>query len=97
MSGGALDYAYVRIEELAFEIRRRATDPLHRALAEHLQLVAKAAQDLEWVWSGDSSSGKEMPAIMAVISPKAQLDSALGEAEDAIDNLRKAIKRAEEV
>lgn len=60
MSGGSLDCEFGRIEDLADTIERRARKPLHRAFAAHLRKVAKAAHDLEWVWSGDSSDGKKM-------------------------------------
>lgn len=55
MSGGAYNYAYQRIADLALEIRARAgRDPKRLTFARLLDAVAKAARDIEWVDSGDT-------------------------------------------
>jgi hypothetical protein len=71
MSGGALNYAYGHIDDLAEKIAVRANTPRQIAFARHMLLVAKAAHDLEWVWSDDYPMGAENAAIEAVLTPAA--------------------------
>lgn len=94
MSGGSLDYAYGRLDDLACTIAARAKTPLHMAFAEHLRKVASAAHDLEWVWSCDTCPGDEEAAIRAVIAPGAELAEAVKAAETARKNLEQAIESA---
>lgn len=68
MSGGILNHDYHRIADMADKIRDLSSDPLHQRFADHLDQVAKAAHDLEWVLSGDYSSGAEVGAITAALS-----------------------------
>lgn len=64
MSGGSYNYAYMGIEQTACEVRIRAEgNPLRLAFAAHLDLVAKALHDLEWVDSSDYAHGDEVVAI----------------------------------
>lgn len=65
MSGGSYGYAYRHIEELADRIEQ--TTPLRTRFVEHLRKVAKAAHDIEWVDSADSSPGSEDSAIRFVV------------------------------
>jgi hypothetical protein len=88
MSGGSLDYASSRIEDLASAVRGRATTPLHRAFATHLDKVALAAHDLEWMLSGDTSPGDEVAAIEACLQPGAVLAQVMAEAEVVLAALR---------
>ena len=94
MSGGSLDYACWKIEAIANSIKERAETPLHRAFAKHLMLCATAAHDLEWMFSGDTSSGAEIPAIRAVLPKGAVLRSLIGEARTAKLELEEEIARA---
>jgi len=96
MSGGSLEYACYKIEEIASSVRRRAERPIHKALADHLDIVAKALHDLEWVWSGDYSGGQEDEAIMAVVNPVDVLATATRDAEKALAELTAAISEAKE-
>ena len=91
MSGGSLDYACRRIDDLAGEIEQRAETPQHRAFATHLRLVAKAAHDLEWMWSGDTSPGDEVAALNAVLRPGDTLAQAARDARVAATELATAI------
>lgn len=66
MSGGSYQYAFGTVADCATEIRRRSgNDVLRLAFASHLELVAKAMHDIEWVDSGDTEHGSEYPAIEA--------------------------------
>jgi hypothetical protein len=94
MSGGSLDYAYGKVTDAANSIRLHSKNPLHLAFAKHLDLVSTALHDLEWVLSSDCSSPSEEPAIRAVISPTAEIESATEEAKIALQNLEHAIKKA---
>jgi hypothetical protein len=53
MSGGAYNYAYYKIEELAGDISRNAKTPERKAFVRLLVKVAKAAKAIEWNDSGD--------------------------------------------
>lgn len=96
MSGGSLDYAYNRVEEIAGNVASRATTPLHRAFAGHLMKVAKALHDLEWVWSSDFGKGDEEEAIRAVVSQADVLDTAVERAKVVLEELKTEVKNAEE-
>lgn len=78
-----MDYLYYKVQDAAF----RADTPQRRAFRVHLQLVAQALHDIEWVDSGDCSSGDENKAIMACLGPNAVLEQLLKEAQQAADLL----------
>lgn len=66
MSGGSYQYAFGTVTDVATEIRRRSgNDVIRLAFANHLDLVAKAMHDIEWVDSCDTEPGSEYPAIEA--------------------------------
>lgn len=67
MSGGDLDYIYGRVEEAAFQIIRKATNPHQKAFGRHLLLVSQALHDIEWVFSGDYEEGDDLVAIQKVL------------------------------
>jgi hypothetical protein len=67
MSGGSWDYIHFQVEEVA-ERLLIIEDQIRQDFGQHLKLVAKALRDIEWVDSGDSSRGDEIPAIEAVLS-----------------------------
>lgn len=97
MSGGSLDYVYYKVEEAASEVSRRAETPLQKAFAKHLESVAKALHDLEWMWSGDTSEGSEVKAIKECLGKQANnlmitellkdLDKIRSDAESLKDSL----------
>ena len=66
MSGGSYEYLYRSIEEAADRISQNR-DPLYRAFAQHLRVVAKALHDIEWVEDCDYGPGDEHPAIKAAL------------------------------
>jgi hypothetical protein len=49
MSGGTMDYLYMKVQNAEFEL----TTPLRAEFHAHLMLVAKALRAIEWNDSGD--------------------------------------------
>ena len=94
MSGGSLNYAYQRVEEVADEVASRAETPEHRAFAAHLRKVAKALHDLEWVWSYDYGAGKELNALMACVTTSDVLVEAVERANAAKADLERLLHAA---
>lgn len=90
MSGGSLDYVYDKVEDAAGNVRGRGTRSEHFAFADHLEKVAKALHDFEWMLSSDTSPGSEIPAIMEVITKQSLLIA-------ATDRLQAAIRDANTV
>jgi hypothetical protein len=94
MSGGSLDYAYYKVEDIAREISVKATTPLQKAFAKHLFLVSKALHDLEWVYSSDRSPGSEIESIQKVFGEewkKAELNVLKEEAKELIEQIKKLL------
>jgi hypothetical protein len=95
MSGGSYNYAFVKIEDIAVEIR--PTTPLRKAFKAHLRKVAKACRDIEWVDSGDCGPGDEDEAIRACLGkdgPALVLAEVLSEAVRVNAELDAAIDAA---
>jgi hypothetical protein len=92
MSGGSLDYAEYKINDIADMVASRAKTPLHRAFVKHLRDVAKAAHDLEWVFSCDYGEGDEVEALRKVLNKKMELDVAREQAEIALKDLQDVLK-----
>lgn len=90
MSGGSYNYAYGNVENFAASMRT-SPDPLRRAFAAHLVLVAKAMHDIERVDSSDYAPGDENEAIRVALGSNAD---AAQMAEIAAD-LRRLIGEAE--
>jgi hypothetical protein len=63
MSGGSMDYLYSKLEYAQF----RQDTPERKAFAQHLEKVAKALHDIEWVDSGDYGPGDENEALRACL------------------------------
>jgi hypothetical protein len=97
MSGGSYDYACYKVGDFADSLERNAQgNPLRIAFVAHVRLVAKAMHDIEWVDSGDYGTGDDEAAIRAVLHPADEVNAAIGIAEEAERNLRRAIERAYE-
>lgn len=90
MSGGSMDYLYLKIQDASF----REHTPERRAFAKHLQLVAEALHDIEWVDSCDYGQGDESAAIRKCLAPGAILEAAIADAEKARQALAAEIERA---
>jgi len=59
MSGGAYDYAYYRLEELAEEIKQRDNYKALRCLvSDYLKRLADICRTIEWIDSGDYGEEK---------------------------------------
>ena len=74
MSGGSMDYLYSKIQYMleSYEdddgnLMKDSPIPERREFAAHLELVAKALREIEWVDSGDDAPGSEFDAIMEVL------------------------------
>lgn len=81
MSGGSMDYLYSKLEYATFA----TNTPLRKAFRKHLDKVAKALHDIEWVDSSDYSPGGEDEAIRACLDSADIVDSAIEEVHKAID------------
>ena len=92
MSGGSLNYAYSRVEDIAHEVRMRAETNLHRSFASHLMKVAKALHDIEWVLSCDYAPCDEVDAIRAVVTRNEEIDQAKATAKELIEELQAFVK-----
>jgi hypothetical protein len=98
MSGGSYDYAYSKVQDMA-ERLAESKDPLRRAFADHLKLVADAMQNIEWVDSGDYISGDEIDPIKKVLGGRTEdivLKYRIIEADEALCKLAAALQKAKE-
>lgn len=95
MSGGALNYAYGKVEAIAGDVALYSKTNLHRAFATHLFAVAKALKDLEWTLSCDSSPGSEEKAIRAVVSRTDEVEQAKQTAMELIKELQQFVDTSE--
>jgi len=66
-----MEYLYQRVRDVLFD----TSTPERKAFAKHLQLVAKALHDIEWVDSGDYGLGDENDAIRACLGGGAVLEA----------------------
>jgi hypothetical protein len=92
MSGGSMNYLYSKLE---YEATFRLDTPERKAFAKHLQLVAKALHDIEWVDSGDYGPGDETAAIAACLSKSAVLEETIANARDALAALHAELQKVE--
>jgi len=97
MSGGSLDYAYSKIEDVVRAMNERESDltPKMRAFRAFLVKVAKAAHDVEWEIASDYGPGESDAAIDAVMPVGFDLACAIESAKIAEENLHAAIAEAE--
>jgi len=65
MSGGSWDYLCHNVEDAAGRLKRESC-PSRRAFGEHLETVAFALHEIEWVDSCDKSHPADVDAIRAV-------------------------------
>ena len=94
MSGGSLDYAYIKINNIIEDIVRKSNlTPLHKTFVKHLVKVSEALHDLEWMLSGDTSEGSEIDAIREVVTINEELESVIEEAKKAKENLEEVLTR----
>jgi len=93
MSGGSLNYAYSRVNDIADDIERYATTPLHKAFASHIRDVSVALKDLEWVFSGDYGPGDEIESIRKVVTKGKEIEVVTENAYVALKELREALEK----
>ena len=55
MSGGSMDYAYLKARTIAEQLLDGPDDPLRRALATELFEIADVLKAIEWSDSGDTA------------------------------------------
>jgi len=91
MSGGSMNYLYFKLED---DANFSAETPERIAFRKHLEKVAKALHDIEWVDSGDYAPGQENEAIRECLGDAKVLEAAIEAAEKAADELRTEIERA---
>lgn len=87
MSGGSYDYVYYKVQGMADSLRGKGNSALRRAFAKHLDLVASAMHDIEWVDSGDYGKGDDENAIRAV------LESTANEREILYEDAKELVKQ----
>lgn len=90
MSGGSMEYLCYKVGDASF----RTHTPERKAFMKHLQLVAAALHDIEWVDSGDYGPGRENEAIRFCLQPGAILAAAIEDARQVRDQLTAEIDRA---
>ena len=66
MSGGSLEYLYIKVRDVADDLKSENNTPSQIAFGYHLEKVAKALHDIEWVMSGDYSFGEDEESIQNV-------------------------------
>jgi hypothetical protein len=91
MSGGSMNYLYSKLE---YDATFNLDTPERRAFRKHLERVAKALHDIEWVDSGDYSLGEENEAIRACLGDSKIMEAAIEAAEEAARVLQAEIERA---
>ena len=92
MSGGSWDYLCYKIADAAKQLQLNTQTPERRAFGKHLELVAEAMHDIEWVDSSDKGPGDENAAIKAVLGEHADqliVAECLVQAKELVLMLRK--------
>lgn len=68
MSGGGIDFVSYKIEDAARELRENSEDPVHKAFADHLDLVAEACYITDRILASDRSYGEDHPYITSILN-----------------------------
>ena len=92
MSGGEYDYAYIRIESYADEMKVDTEN--RKRFQELLYLVADAAKNIEWVDSGNFEEGAENPAINRCFENVDYDERVKNELQKIMDGLDNVLKEA---
>jgi hypothetical protein len=90
MSGGALDYACYKVQNIIDTLPNDGTI-LMSAFKKHLADVVKALHDIEWVLSFDYAAGDEIEAIEKVLYRNSIVE------KTAVEELELKIKEAQEI
>lgn len=92
-----MNYLYIRVEEVAADLQDKNKTPLQRAFGKHLEKVAKALHDTEWVWDSDYDKGDEEKAIKEVLgdsSAERMLEILKADALELIEQLSEFTKKS---
>lgn len=92
MSGGSMNYIY---SKLLCEATFATDTPERKAFKKHIEKVAEALHDIEWVDSMDKVPGDENAAIRACLQPDAVMFTLVEQAKDVMAALRVEIERVE--
>ena len=90
MSGGEWDYVYGKFYDVAVRLAE-SKSPLRRALGNHIELIAKAMHDIEWVDSGDTEPGSEREAIEAVfggLAESKEIEILIADGREIVEQLK---------
>jgi hypothetical protein len=85
MSGGSMDYLYIKVEEADFE----ESTPQRRAFREHLKAVAKALRAIEWNDSGDGDDEENILIEACLHSPQEEAESLMARLLDSKNERRR--------
>jgi hypothetical protein len=96
MSGGAYDYAFFKVEEMAKSLRSTNEDPRRAAFKKLLTLVADAMHAIEWVDSCDDAHGDEHAAVDACFAFMGSDPSIITKAH-AYESLREQLRKFMEI
>ncbi len=96
MSGGSWNYFYRQIEKIAEDLFNSKC-PYRSALGVHMQLIAQAMHDIEWVDSSDYLLGNEIEAIKKVLKPEDILEKSINDAKKMVDQLNELIKECKKI
>lgn len=97
MSGGALDYAYCKINIIADALEIHTKTPEYAALYQHLLKLSNVLKEVEWVLSGDSDFGKDEKMIVDLLGNQAILDVLKKDLQLKIDQAKDYISKIEKV
>ena len=91
MSGGSWDYFCHKCADVASQLENEAC-PLRRAFGAHMQLVAEAMHDIEWVDSSDMGKGDDLESMRNVLGDDAdikEIQVLLSDGRKIVDALEK--------
>jgi hypothetical protein len=91
MSGGSHDYAFTHVASMA-DILKRSPRSDRRAFGLHLERVAQAMHDVEWVDSDDYAPDGDVLSIKACLSEEMIMDVLYRNALNAKEELERALK-----
>ena len=89
MSGGAYDYAFGKVTEVAEQISEKgdchaAPPHLRRAFKEHLRKIADVLRAIEWNDSGDGDQDEE-DLLREILGPGRCFDGSIDQLLEVVD------------
>lgn len=91
MSGGAYRY----VDDFAAAMKQSGT-PLRQAFGAHLELIATAMHDIEWVDARGYRTGEEEASIRACMPEDIEFRQAIADAEAALGTLARLVETAKQ-